>query len=158
MCGFGTGWEACSGSRNKFPFFSLEEVMRSGCKKMLGVVAAFGLSVLGAAQAHAGFTTVNAPWPGEASQADILSHAYGGTFTANGLNYTNGTVTATRMDDSANAKFNFSVASIVTIGKFSGWSQGLGYGNVDSPTQLFDVTGNGFTAAGNVSSFDAGSS
>jgi hypothetical protein len=47
------------------------------------------------------FTTVQAPASGEKSQAWILGKIYGGTFTkkANGVDYTNGSITAQRLID-----------------------------------------------------------
>jgi hypothetical protein len=49
----------------------------------------------------ASFTTINAPAGGENSQAQILSHTYSGTFVPvpGTLNYTNGTLIATRVED-----------------------------------------------------------
>ena len=130
----------------------------SGCKKMLAAVAAVSLGVLASSNARAGFTTVNAPWKGEDSQAQILSHAYGGNFQANGLDFTNGTVTAVRQDDTTNASFHFDISSIKTISTFSGWSQGLAYGDVNNPTQLFNVTGKGYNAVGETGFIDMPSS
>lgn len=122
--------------------------MRSGCKKVLSLVAAVSLSVLGAAQAQAGFTTVNPTCPTEVSQSQILSHSYGGTFVENGLNLSNGHITAVRLCDSVDQKFNFNIASIKTLGAFSCATQGLAYGNIGSPTDLFTVSGEGFDATG----------
>jgi len=51
--------------------------------------------------AMAGFTTVNSPPPGEKSIKEILDHVYGGSFVANGVNYSNGPLTATRINDTA---------------------------------------------------------
>jgi len=127
-------------------------------KKLAAAVVAMGLGAFTAASAQAGFSTVNAPWPGEDSQSQILSHAYGGSFTSNGLNFTNGSVTAIRQDDSANATFHFDIASIKTISTFSGWSQGLAVGDVNSPTQLFNVTGKGYNAVGETGAIDMPSS
>jgi len=123
-------------------------------KKLLSIAAALSLGVLGAAKVQAGYTTVNAPWKGEDSQSDILSHAYGGSFVQNGLNFSNGSVSAIRQDDSANAVFHFDIASITTISTFSGWSQGLAYGDVNAPTQLFNVTGKGYSAVGGTGPID----
>ena len=49
--------------------------------------------------AMAGFTTVNALPPGEKSIKEILDHVYGGSFVANGVNYSNGPLTASRIND-----------------------------------------------------------
>jgi hypothetical protein len=50
--------------------------------------------------ASAGFTTVHAPSaPGEIGHAAILSGVYGGTFSASGVDFSNGSITATRVHD-----------------------------------------------------------
>lgn len=58
-----------------------------------------GIALANSAMAVGTFTTVNAPPSGEKSQAQLLSQVYGGTWVANGNNYTNGTLTATRLAD-----------------------------------------------------------
>ncbi len=126
----------------------------SGCKKMLVAAAAVTLGILGAGKAQAGYTPINAPWKGEDSLSQILSHAYGGDFQENGLNFSNGSVTAVRQDDSTNKSFHFDIKSIKTISTFSGWSQGLAFGDVNSPTQLFNVTGKGYDAVGETGPLD----
>lgn len=126
----------------------------SGCKKLLAAAAALTIGVLSAGKAQAGFTAVNAPWKGEDSLAQILSHTYGGNFQANGLNFSNGSVSAIRQDDTTNASFHFDIKSIKTISTFSGWSQGLAYGDVNNPTQLFNVTGKGYNAVGQTGAID----
>ncbi len=126
----------------------------NGFKKLLVAAATVSLSILGSAKAQAGYTTINAPWKGEDSQSQILSHQYGGNFQASGLNFTNGKVTAIRQDDKTNSSFHFDISSIKTISTFSGWSQGLAFGNVNSPTQLFNVTGKGYNAVGETGALD----
>jgi len=126
-----------------------------GCK-LLGAVV-LGLSLLAASDARAGFTTIGPPnygRGGEATQAEVLSNAYGGTFTANGLDLTNGTVTATRIDDNDDQFLPTSISSIRTLGTFADLSQGLGYGDINSPTKFFDVTGSGFAAQGSSGAID----
>src|SRR6185369_17278726 len=59
--------------------------------------------VTGGAMAAGTFTSVNAPsTPGEKSQAQLLSQVYGGTWSlaSNGVDYSNGSLTATRLADS----------------------------------------------------------
>jgi hypothetical protein len=119
-------------------------------------LAALGLSVL-AASAQAGFTTIGPPNygnGGEATQAEILSNSYGGTFSSSGLDFTNGTLTATRLDDSTDTSAPTGITSIKTLATFARYSQGLGYGDVNSPTQLFNVTGDGFAATGTSGAVD----
>jgi hypothetical protein len=55
-----------------------------------------------ASSAFGAFTTINAPIFAEDNRVQILSNVYGGTFTPVGpdnLNYTNGSITATRVND-----------------------------------------------------------
>jgi hypothetical protein len=61
-----------------------------------------GMALAGSALATGSFTTINAPAAGEKSQAQLLSQVYGGTWTlaGNGVDYTNGSLTATRLADS----------------------------------------------------------
>ena len=129
---------------------------RSGCKKLLGAAVALGLSVLATGQARAGFTSIGAPWPGEKDQAQILSNALGGTFTASGLNYTNGTITATRIDDSADQTFSFDIKSVDVLGVFAAQSQQLGYTTNNGVTihNILDASGKGFAATGSSGAID----
>jgi len=62
---------------------------------------AFGLSALFSANAvYAGFTKVDGPPSGtEPTQAEILSEIYGGSFGGNGDIYSNGNITAHRLND-----------------------------------------------------------
>jgi hypothetical protein len=126
---------------------------RSGCK-ILAAVAALGLSVLSASKAQAGYTSINAPFPGEASQAQILSNSFGGTFTSSGLNLTNGSVTAKRINDSTDQTFHGGITSATTLGTFAQYSQGLAYSSGGSTKQLFTVSGKGFSATGSTGAVD----
>ena len=50
--------------------------------------------------ARAGFTTVSTSTNrGELGHADILAGVYGGSFSASGVNFTNGSITAVRVHD-----------------------------------------------------------
>ena len=65
---------------------------------------ALGAAIAGvgvASSAFAGFSTVNGAAGDEASQQNVLSHIYGGSFglESDGVDYTNGTITALRVDD-----------------------------------------------------------
>ncbi len=81
-------------------------------------VALFGCLV--PSPARGAFTNVNPARSPEKSVDEILTHIYGGTFTRNGLNYSNGQTTATRLQD------------VLDIGNRGG--SGGGEGN---PTNLF---------------------
>ncbi len=128
----------------------------SGYKKFLGLVAAIGLGVLTAGQAQAGYTAINAPnygKGGEASQAEILSNTYGGTFVADGLNFTNGAKTAIRIDDDNDQVWNLHILSTKALATFASLKQGLGIkgGGFE---QLFNVTGKGFNVVGGTGEVD----
>ncbi len=128
---------------------------RSGCKLLLGA-AALGLSVL-AGTARAGFTSIGAPNygnGGEATQAEILSSSYGGMFTASGLDFTNGTLTATRVNDNADQVFSGDLTSSKALARFAQYQQAFGYGPSASPTTLFTVTGNKFVVSGSTGAVD----
>ncbi|CAN5589221.1 hypothetical protein BH10PLA1_BH10PLA1_18020 [soil metagenome] len=127
---------------------------RSGYKKFLGLVAAIGLGVMSAGQAQAGYTTINAPATGEQSQAQILSHSLGGSFHSSGLNLTNGSVTAVRVNDDNDQLFSGKIKSATTLGTFASYTQGLAIEANHKLTQLFNVKGKGYNAVGEASNID----
>src|SRR5437764_13283135 len=90
--------------------------MRRPSTKALALASAavLGVSALRASQAQAGFSSIQPSHnPGELNLPDVLRQAFGGTFqvASNGMDYTNGTVTATRVDDSADQVWNKSIVS-----------------------------------------------
>jgi hypothetical protein len=73
----------------------------------------FGIS---ASSVFAAFSTVNQPPTGEAGDAAILSNAYGGTFTASGLNYSNSNgISAVRIEDTFNPSVTPTASSPLSI-------------------------------------------
>ncbi|QOV87324.1 hypothetical protein [Humisphaera borealis] len=88
----------------------------------LGAVA-----LLAASNAHAGITIV-APTPhaSEATTEQILSHQYGGSFTALGNGFTNGSVTATRIDDLNDVAWKGDLMTLNAIASFSRSQQSVG--------------------------------
>lgn len=106
---------------------------------------------LGASQAHAGFTTVNPAPASEAGHAAILGNAYGGSFSAlsDGLSFSNGTITASRVDDAANkgpfAPVSFDARALAA---FSSATQSFGIYSGGVFSTLFTLTGTGFNATG----------
>jgi hypothetical protein len=79
---------------------SLNEVEKmSICSGRSSRAVALLSGCLVAAPAFAGFTQVNAPPPGEKSVQEILSHVYGETFVADGVNFDSATCSAIRIDD-----------------------------------------------------------
>lgn len=147
----------------------------SGRAAYLAAVAC-GLFILAAARpAQAAFTTVQSPDPfneiPEDGHRTILGNIYGGTFQRVGpgnLNYTNGTINVTRVDDSLSPNgimglvdgdpgeasdrvwhdgFTDAFAKV----RFARDSQSLGYWEGESGgtfTKLFDVSGQGYNVTG----------
>jgi len=116
---------------------------------IVGAVAAFG-----AVDAHAGFTEIGKGRKAEANQEQILEHTYGGDFVANGANFSNGTVTATRLDDGNDSVWSSTqVSSARTVAAFAKRKQAFGYFGGSSGgdfKKLFDVSGtSGFDVQGN---------
>ena len=141
----------------------------------IGASSAAALVSLCSGTARANLTTVHAPYSGEASQAQILSHVYGGTFGPAGFSepsYTNGPVTATRVDDflagggpgtdlhlvlpapggsTTDQLWVDGIAIASAEAKFAAYSQKFGYKDVGSYVNLFDVTGSQYAVSGDAS-------
>lgn len=98
-------------------------------KGKLALVAAAALLGLaaGVRPASAGLTELHAtPYAEEQSQAQILSHTYGGTFVATGNGFSNGVVTASRIDDLSDVAWKGTQVSLTPIASFAGSSETLG--------------------------------
>jgi len=85
-------------------------------------------------EGRAGFTTIDPPYPGEASIEQVFEHGYGGDFTASGLDFDNGSIQALRLDDDDDQVFD---DGSVTFGAearaaFASLSQTCGYVPGDS--------------------------
>lgn len=138
-------------------------------------LAFVGLTALAVSDAHAGFSAVNAAQGGELGHAAILSHAYGGSFAADGVNFTNGAVIATRLEDfsggagvmsllsssytgnNSDQCWSDGVISARALARFAGYEQSLGV--VDGDTggsfhELFAVTGSELNVSGSVNGLD----
>jgi hypothetical protein len=116
------------------------------------------------APAHAGYTPV-APctYDSELGHAAILSHAYAGDFAANGLDFSNGNVTAVRCDDSDDAGgyaaqcWTAKLLSARALARFGGFEQCLAVvpGKSGGLSQeLFSVSGTGLNVSGSVNGLD----
>ena len=110
----------------------------------LSVVAA---SLAGAPLAKADFTEV------ATDPTQVFDHAYGGTFKQDGLNFSNGDVTAARVDDGQDQIWHQADAIVGAraIASFAFLRQSFGfYGGTSGGTftPLFDVTGTGFNVGG----------
>src|SRR5438094_7304159 len=115
---------------------------------------AAAVTMFGAASAQASLTAVKPPNASEMGIEQILQGTYGGNFSANGNNFTNGAVTATRIDDDLDQVWTGGTFDITAKAKLSGYSQTLGY--VGHPgngpvNHLLDVTGSGLSAGGTLS-------
>lgn len=70
--------------------------MKQGLSATVFTIGVIGISSI----CEAGFTTVFAPTAaGEVGHVDILNGIYGGTFSASGVDFSNGSITATRIHD-----------------------------------------------------------
>jgi hypothetical protein len=128
---------------------------------------ACGLWIAGllSAPVLAGFTTLQAPPSGEFTHKQIFECTYGGTFTPSGLNFSNGTITATRVDDNGFVPnlnmltgspgtgdddiWTDGIATCTAEARFAGFTQEFGY-RVTSfgYVKLFDVSSSGCAASG----------
>jgi hypothetical protein len=132
------------------------------CGRAIKCLAFFGLTLFTAAPSHAGYTPV-APcaYDSELGHAAILSHTYGGDFAADGLNFTNGGITAMRCDDAgdtyADQCWTAELLSARALARFGGFDQSLGiiHGETGgSPQELFTVSGTGLNVSGSVNGLD----
>lgn len=139
------------------------KLLGRSCRHSMKCVAFLGLASLAAADAKAGYTTVNATMPGsELGHADILGHVYGGVFAADGLDFGNGAITAMRCDDfgeDANPDqcWDERLVSVRVLARFAGYEQSLGI--LDGETggsfrELFTVSGTGLDVAGEAAGID----
>ena len=133
--------------------------------RMTKCLAFVGLTALAAANAHAGFSPVTAAKPGgELGHAAILSHAYGGSFAADGVNFTNGSVVAERCDDfgdgaKADQCWEAGVVSARVLARFAGYEQSLGVLEGERGgafRELFTVVGHGLDVSGSAAAPDLG--
>ena len=137
--------------------------MKSEMGNKLGALVAAGAMMVIVSSARADLTPVFAPASGELSHVDILNHVYGAGFAGplGAASYTNGLVTATRIDDvlaggGLGSNLNMvsgapglpntdqfwvdGIASATAEAKFAAFSQEFGYDLGSGYTNLFDVT------------------
>ena len=128
------------------------------------VFCGLGVSALFAAPVQAGFTSFNAPAAHNKGHEGIIENFYGGNFIANGLSFSNGTITAERIADTGTSHdqlFKAGTFDVETAASFAASDQSFGYfaGNTGgSFTKLFDVSGKGYGATGTVSNVSVGGS
>ncbi|MCC6681621.1 MAG: DUF4114 domain-containing protein [Phycisphaeraceae bacterium] len=103
-------------------------------------------------------TPVQPPSPDEETQAQILAHVYGGTFNlTGGVNYTNGSITAQRVDDEFDRFFNSGPYDAQAHAIFAWRSQTFGYlpGESGGSFQtLIAVTGSEYNVQGTAEDID----
>jgi hypothetical protein len=106
----------------------------------------------GATAANAGLTTVKAPHNGELGIQQILQSTYGGTFNASGNDFSNGSISATRIDDSLDQEWSAGTYDLHTVAKFSGYTQTLGVMSHSDNTihDLFTSSGFGLSGTGSI--------
>jgi hypothetical protein len=104
-------------------------------------VAALGMSLL-ASIVHAGYTPVKTNLD-ETNAADIFTSLYGGSFTQTGVDFTNGSVTAQRVDDGHDQLWTGDFRATI-LGRFSGYSQEFGVAAGKQFQELMSAQGIGF--------------
>jgi hypothetical protein len=118
---------------------------------------------------QAGLTDILDPPGFEKNHVDILNYVYESSFarsesSAEGLSYSDGKITATRIDDdgqggalhlvygtagSANDQIWTDGTAVITVeAKFAGYSQEFGYDSGSGYVKVFDVVGDGFSVSG----------
>ncbi len=120
----------------------------SSTKPHLFCVAILGGGLL-ATPAMAAFTPIKPAASFNKSHQGIFADYYGGDFTATGpggLSFTNGSVTATRVDDADDQTFNLGTFSVTEIASFAALPQTLGFkpggiGTGGGLTNLLSVPG-----------------
>jgi len=122
-------------------------------RRWVAAFALLGATLTGGAGgvARAGFTPVNQhPPPREPNQEQILEHVYGGNFKSDGVNFSNGTVTAMRIDDADDTTWTQQVASVRPLANFAKRKQALGFfeDTHGASKPLFAVTGSKYDVSG----------
>ena len=130
--------------------------------------AAAGVLALAPADAKAAYTQVRPPAYLEDSHESIFENLYGGDFAADGVNYTNGVITAERVDDwlpdngtmglvdgvpgeAADQVWHDGFTTARARARFARLSQSFGFFEGESGgdyTNLFDVTGSRYAVTG----------
>lgn len=140
-------------------------------KRLTTILLILAVTFMMVSIAKADLSTVGAPPSGEATIVDLLNNIYGAGFGPAGQNnssYSNGTVTATRVDDAFSGSpgtnldavtgvpgmgatdqwWNNGSIEAVATAKFAGYGQEFGYDNGGGPVTLFSVGGDGYAVTG----------
>lgn len=89
-------------------------------------MAAFAASLMLSSVSHAAFVGIGRPAPGELNHKQIFDQAYGGGFRYAGVNFTNGTITATRVSDDQDSTFAAGTYTTRAIANYGGGSAHFG--------------------------------
>src|SRR5215218_8261976 len=92
----------------------------------LRTLALGALALAGASPARGALTQLRSAHPTEQNQGQILSHTFGGSFAASGSGFTNGAITATRLDDLNDAAWSGGKVTLTPLASFAGSSETLG--------------------------------
>lgn len=123
--------------------------MRNVSSNYRTFLPAFTLTMTSLTASAATLTTVQAPWPGEATHAEILGSIFGGTFTASGDDFTNGALNAVRVDDDFDQVWPSDVYNAQAKARYADFEQQFGYLDESGTyTPLFDVDGNETSVTG----------
>jgi hypothetical protein len=96
-------------------------------RKLVRSTVLAAIVALGGTQAHAGLTQVRTtPHATEQGIAQILGQQYGGSFAISGNGFTNGLVTATRIDDNIDGLWTGGLVNFTPVASFSRSEQSLG--------------------------------
>lgn len=119
------------------------------------VVCGLGVTAFVVApSAQAGFTSFTTGAAHNKGHEGIIEHFYGGDFTSEGLSFTNGTITATRVADTGTSNDqlfkagNFNVETVASFGVADQHFGYLGGSSGGSYMNLIDVSGKGYGATG----------
>jgi len=144
-------------SKLKSPSRSAATRGAKGRNWVLAAAVVAGASLLGADRAQAGFSSIGESiTASEADHEAVLERTYGGDFVQNGNDFSNGTVTVSRIDDGSDQVWNGNVVSARAVGLFSSKRQAFGTVGSDGQfNQLFEVEGRNFDVTGSVDTSSA---
>jgi len=102
---------------------------------------------------RADLTPIGNPPSGEATIVNLLDNIYGSGFSGgqNNASYTNGAITATRVDDDTDQWWNDASITAVAKARFAGYGQSFGYNSGSGEVTLFSISGSGYAVTGSAS-------
>lgn len=106
-----------------------------------------------AASTEAASTVIAAPAPGEASHAEIFGQLYGGTFASEGTSLSNGSITASRVDDANDELVSAGTYDVQAVAGFAQFNHTFGYKSGESGGSyegVLSVSSNGYGVSSQV--------